>query len=289
MRQPFRERLQSEEILVLDGATGTELERRGFQLNAPGWSASAIREAPELLLEIHRDYIAAGAEIVTTNTFRTHNRNLGDTKWAGESRVLTIEAVKIARQAAGEAYVAGSIAPLEDCYSPQLTPPQADLEKEHQQMVENLIAAGVDLIIAETQLTIRESETIARICSTYPLPFILSFTCGRDGKLLSGESLAAAAEAVLLYSPAALLVNCLPVEEVLDRMIELRSVDSRIPLGAYANSGRLRSDGTWESTLGINPAVYAEFAQTWKEFGIRIVGGCCGTTPRHVSCLIKMV
>lgn len=289
MPRPFLERLQSDKILILDGATGTELERRGFQLNAPGWSASAIREAPELLLEIHGDYVDAGAEIVTANTFRTHARNLLETQWAGESQALTKEAVLIARQAAGEAYVAGSIAPLEDCYSPQLTPSQEHLEREHQQMIENLIATGVDLIIVETQLTIRESETIARICSSQQIPFIASFTCGREGHLLSGESLTMAARAVLEYSPAAIMVNCLPVEEVLDSLIELRSVDSQIPLGAYANSGRLRSDGTWETTQGINPAVYAEFAQTWKEFGIRIIGGCCGTSTKHITCLKEMV
>lgn len=275
----FKERFEREDILILDGATGTELERRGFELSAPGWSVSAIRECPVLLREIHQAYVLAGAEIITANTFRTHARNLSQTEWSGQAAALTQEAVDIARAVVGSGYVAGSIAPLEDCYSPQLTPTNTELEDEHWTMVENLVLAQVDLVLVETQLTIREAEIVARICQQLEVPFMLSFTCGRDGNLLSGESLQDAARAVLRYSPLALSVNCIPVEEVLDRLGELRAVDSEIPLGVYANSGRLKSDGTWELTQGLNPAVYAEFANRWKEFGIRLCGGGAGLVP----------
>src|SRR5207253_2975605 len=109
--------------ILLDGATGTELERRGFALEKPGWSARAIDEAPELLQTIHRDYVEAGAEIITANTFRLHRRNLA--AWGAEEEQprLVGKAVELARRAAGgRALVAASLAPLGDCYSPDEVP-----------------------------------------------------------------------------------------------------------------------------------------------------------------------
>lgn len=287
---PIHKRIRSGSPLLLDGATGTELQRRGFDTNSRAWSAAAIREAPDLLQQIHREYVAAGADIITANTFRTHARSLQQTPWHNSAKALTCEAVALARQAAAETtYIAGSIAPLEDCYSPDLTPSRKELEREHAQMVQHLVESSVDLILIETQITIREAVVIARLCAEAQIPYLLSFTCGRDGQLLSGESLADAVHKVLPLHPTALLVNCIPVEEVQERLAVIKSAGQRntstapVPIGAYANTGRLMSDGSWESTAGEIPAVYAEFAVSWKEFGIQLIGGCCGTTPVHIE------
>lgn len=285
---PFLDRLQDDSLLFLDGATGTELERRGFSLVAPGWSATAIEESPELLIEIHREYMQAGSNIVTANTFRTHARNLSGTRWSGQARALTERAVTLARSGIqGMAYVAGSVAPLEDCYAPELTPSNVELLTEHRAHVRNLADAGVDLLLIETQITIREALTAATACREIGLPFLVSFTVGRNGALLSGESLEEAARELIPFKPSAVLVNCLPAMEVLGRLQALRAVAEALPLGAYANTGRLLGDGTWEATESVNPAVYAEFAAEWKEFGIKLLGGCCGTSPLHVEHLIK--
>ncbi len=288
--QLIHDRLQEKSIILMDGATGTELQRRGFELQSPGWSATAIREAPEILLSIHHNYVGAGAEILTTNTFRTHSRNLKETIWANDARQLTIDAVEIARQASnGLAYLAGSIAPLEDCYSPELTPSESELEAEHALMIENLLAAGVDFLLCETQITIREASILAKLCQRSRAPFMISFTCGRDGKLLSGESLAEAVKSVMYFGPEAILVNCIPIDEVLPALQKIHKTAPEMVLGAQANTGRLGSDGTWESTEGEYPAVYAEFAMTWKEFGARLIGGCCGTGSRHIKFLSETV
>lgn len=284
----FKERIQQKKLVLLDGATGTELQRRGFELTSPEWSARIIREQPEHLEQVHRDYVDAGSEIVTANTFRTHARNLLETRWAGQAEELTMEAVEIARRAAqGQAYVAGSIAPLEDCYSPELTPSESELRQEHLQMAQNLALANVDLILVETQLTIRESLIAAKACRSVGLPFLVSFTLGRDGNLLSGESLTDGVETVQAHQPDGVLLNCLPVEEVMPSLKRIRQKFPDLMLGAYANSGRLASSGTWEQTAGLNPAYYAEYATRWKEFGISFCGGCCGTTPEHISLLLK--
>lgn len=284
------DRLSDPKTLLLDGATGTELGRRGVDLSSPAWTAWAILEQPGTLLEVHRDYVAAGAEILTANTFRTHARNLAASGDADRAAELTRKAVEIARTAAGgNAYIAGSVAPLEDCYSPHLTPAEAELEAEHRQMVLNLTDAGVDLILIETQVTIREAAIAARLAAASGTPFCVSFTCDRSGRILSGESLEEAFRTVAGFRPAAFLVNCLPVEEVLGALEQVEALARGIRLGAYANTGRLLSDGSWESTAGVKPAVYAEFAGEWIEAGISWIGGCCGTTPDHISHLRRII
>lgn len=282
--------LAEKDCLILDGATGTELERRGFRLESPDWSAAAIRQAPELLQAIHADYVLSGANVITANTFRTHPRNLHGTEWQGHSRELTFEAVQIAKAAAGtDVLVAGSIAPLEDCYSPELTPQYDQLLYEHHELILQLVEAGVDVLLGETQLTIRESRVIAQIAASTEVPFFISFVTGRDGMLLSGESLDSAIRAMAEYEPVGCLVNCLPADEVTVVKSRLSGVSSKLLIGAYANTGRMLRNGIWESTSARDPAIYADFAASWKKDGMRVIGGCCGTTPDHVSRLKEFV
>ena len=112
--------LQSGHILILDGATGTELDRRGVDTSLPLWSARALLTAPDIVQQIHRDYLDAGADLITTNTFRTHRRTLTRAGVGERTRELTQLAVELARRAIEEsgrtAYIAGSMSPLEDCY-----------------------------------------------------------------------------------------------------------------------------------------------------------------------------
>jgi len=290
MKTPLLERIEQDRPLILDGATGTELARRGINVNEPSWTARAIREHAETLWHIHRDYVDAGADIVTANTFRTHARNLVSLGEAEAARELTQRAVDIAREAAGdEILIAGSIAPLEDCYSPALTPHDDALLREHTEMAENLAASGVDLILIETQMTIREAVIAARAAAGSGLPFGISFVCNAAGKLLSGESLLDAAYRVAPWNPALFLVNCVPVEEVLQDLAPVLNEGPACVPGAYANTGRLLANGSWERTEGNLPAVYAEYARAWIRAGIRVIGGCCGTTPDHISHIYKEV
>ena len=134
---------------------GTELERRGAATGLPLWSARALLESPELVLAIHRDEVAAGADILTANTFRTHRRTLAKENAGERSAELTRTAVLLAREAARSAsrpvWVAGSLSPLEDCYRPDLRPPGEALEREHAVQAEALASSGADLILIETQ------------------------------------------------------------------------------------------------------------------------------------------
>ena len=182
---PFLVRLAAGGVLLLDGATGTELQRRGVDTSLPLWSARALVEAPDVLRAIHADYAAAGADIITTNTFRTHGRTLTRAGLGERAHALNQLAVQIAREAAQQAdreiFVAGSISPLEDCYSPQLVPPDGELWIEHAEMARDLAQAGCDLLLVETMNTIREAVIAARCAATTGLPVCVSFVAGRNG------------------------------------------------------------------------------------------------------------
>ncbi len=282
----IRERLAEENVILLDGAFGTELARQGFSVDSELWSAAAIFKQPELVRQIHRDYANAGAEILTANTFRTHRRNLEAAGLGNRARDLTLQAVQLAREAAEGAdhsvWIAGSEAPLEDCYRPQDVPIEKTLIREHREMAQNLAAAKVDLILVETQNTIREAAAATAAAAETGLPVFVSFVCGLDGRLLSGESLNEAVSAVKPFHPAAVLVNCLPASAVPKSLAELRSLLPETPIGVYANVGYYDTTCGWVSTPLEQPEIYAREALRWRNQGAKLIGGCCGTTPEHI-------
>lgn len=290
MISSLRDRLESPAPILLDGATGTELARRGVRIDVPEWSATALLSAPDLVRQVHAEYVDAGAEWITANTFRTHARNLAHCGLSHRAAELTELAVRLARDAAGVgAFVLGSQAPLEDCYSPHLVPSEAELDREHVAMARNLADAGVDAILVETQNTIREAVAAARAAAGTGLPVLVSFVCGRNGRLLSGERLGSAAAAVLDCRPAALLVNCLPPESVAAALSELLAAAAGLPVGVYANIGYADERGQWVITDSVNADFYAAQAADWLRVGARIVGGCCGTTPGHIAAVRELV
>ncbi|MFY9552169.1 MAG: homocysteine S-methyltransferase family protein, partial [Thermoanaerobaculia bacterium] len=214
LSQTFRDRLRGRGPLLLDAAMGTELQRRDLDTSLPLWSAAALLRDPELVWTIHTDEVAAGAQILTANTFRTHARSLGKAGLSERSSDLTVLAVRLARQAAAapgrEIFVAGSLSPLEDCYRPDLVPEDAVLAREHGAQARFLAEAGVDLILAETHNTIREAVAALRAAKETGVPVVVSLVCDGEGRLLSGEPVAEAARALLPLEPDALGVNCVP-------------------------------------------------------------------------------
>lgn len=282
----FLSQLSQSTPLILDGATGTELDRRGVDIGLPLWSANALLadSAAEVLRQVHLDYLKAGADIITTDTFRTHRRSLAKSGYGDRARELTHRAVAIARQAVGRreagksSYVAGSIAPLEDCYSPHLVPPEAECRTEHSEMIHHLVEAGVDILLIETMNTIREAAVAAKLAVITGTPALVSFVCGADGRLLSGESLTAAAQVIAPLGVAALGVNCTATPAISACLKELRSA-CELPLIAYGNIGYADADGNWVCTDAIEPEAYAHYAKTWDA---KIIGGCCGTAPEHI-------
>jgi len=281
--------LHEDSPLLLDGATGTELERRGFALEGAGWSARAIDEAPELLTQIHADYFAAGARIVTANTFRLHRRNLADWGREQDQRRLVDTAVQLARRATdGKSLVAASLAPIGDCYSPDQVPETDSLFEEHAVLADEIAQAGADVILIETMVAGDEAEAAGRAALRTGLPFIVSFVTGPAGTLLSGEHLGDVLPRVAALGPSAVCVNCVSCRDVPAALDALLAGETR-PIGVYANTGERLADGSWSVTNASEPAVYAGLAAGWLNRGVQLVGGCCGTTPAHIAALQTMI
>ncbi len=289
----FRERLTIGPPLLLDGPTGTELQRRGVETDVPQWSAAALVTAPEVVRAIHQDYVDAGAEILTANTFRTHALNLAAVGWEDRAAELTTLAVQLAREAATRGtrpiWIAGSQAPIGDCYTPWATPSDEILRREHQRMSEQLAAAGVDLILVETHPTLREALAASRAALSTGLPVVTSFVCSREGRLLSGESLAEAAEQAARLPIAAVCVNCVVADAVQAAIDVLAKASRGIPIGAYANVGYFDLDRGWVNSASVDPVVYRELARGWLQAGARLIGSCCGTTPEHIRELRRLI
>lgn len=294
----FLERVTQPKPLVLDGATGTELERRAVPVTLPLWSAHALLEAPDVLSQIHADYVRAGADILTANTFRTHRRTLDQAGLGARAEELTALAVRLARQAvtlnaARPRWVAGSLAPLEDCYSPHLVPAISECESEHTAMAQHLAQAGVDLILVETMNTIREARAATRAALATGLPTLTGFVCDDSGRLMSGESVTDAVNAIAPLGVVGVFINCTPVNVILPPFVELyRAVQAfgGLPItGLYANIGHVEDIAGWHNTTDLTPLEYARVAARWMQHGPRLVGGCCGTNPAHIAALRIMV
>jgi S-methylmethionine-dependent homocysteine/selenocysteine methylase len=284
-------RLAGARPLVLDGATGTELERRHVSTSLPLWSAHALVHAPEVVAAIHADYAAAGADILTANTFRTQRRTLARGGWGDRAGELTSLAVDLARQAANrvagerKVHVVGSAPTLEDCYRPDLVPDETALRREHGEHARHLAEAGVDAILVETMNSIREAVAALGAARATGLPALVSFVCWEGAHLLSGEPLRDGLAAALSEMPVAVLVNCLPPSNVAACLPVLR--DSNLPFGVYANLGVPVDEGGSKRSEECEPAVFAELAARWRAAGARILGGCCGTTPAHIHALAQ--
>ena len=278
--------------LVLDGATGTELERRGIKLALPLWSATALTECPDLLATIHQEYASAGAEIIVANTFRTNVRTLRQAGCLADGPELNRSAIELVRRSLGadqdSILVAASVAPVEDCYSPERVPDEGILQEEHQQMMGWLQAAQPDLVWIETMNTIREARVAAEAAVVASLPFAISFVVAETGNLLSGEPLEEAVAAVEPLAPLALGLNCIPPRGLTVLLPRLRRASNH-PLVAYAHINNSIPIRGWSFAQSLSPAEYADFAKQWLDIGANIIGGCCGTTPEHIRAVRSLV
>ncbi len=289
----FRERLRAGPPLLLDAAMGTELQRRETNTALPLWSARPLVEDPEIVWTIHGDEVAAGADIITADTFRTHARSLAKAGLGERAAELSALAVRLAHLAAAtpgrEVFVAGSLSPLEDCYRPDLVPDDGSLAREHGAQARFLAEAGVDLILCETHNTIREAAAAGRAAKATGLPVVVSLVTDGAGRLLSGEPIEDAAAALAPLELDALGVNCVPAGRLAGDLARLAAAWPGRPLVAYGNLG-LPADGPgWRFAEELSPEDYAREARGWIDLGARIVGGCCGTTPDHTRAIRESI
>lgn len=286
------EKTLAKPLLFLDGATGTELDRCGVDISLPLWSARAIMDAPDQLRAVHESFLRGGADIITAATFRTHRRSLAKAGLGDRAAELTAKAVGIASSARNvcnaHALVAGSVAPLEECYRPDLAPDEATCRAEHGELIGHLLDGGADLILIETMNCLRESQAAATAAhKRAPGRWMISFCMhheGPPGALLSGESVASLLPE--LEGAIAVGVNCVAATATEPHVRFLREhAPPHVRIASYANIGYADDQGRWISTDAVDPRQYAAYAGAWLDAGASIIGGCCGTTPDTIEML----
>jgi S-methylmethionine-dependent homocysteine/selenocysteine methylase len=292
-------------IKILDGGMGRELARMGAPFRQPEWSALALMEAPQFVRAAHDAFIAAGSQVITTNSYAVVPFHVGDDVFAEQGAALIALSGKLAREAADAApakvLVAGSLPPVLGSYRPDLFEPVA-AKKLLQVLVDNL-TGNVDVWLAETQSSVAEVEAVRDVLGDDPRPLWLSFTLQDNldpqgnALLRSGESIAEAVNAALRISAGAVLFNCSRPEVMATAVKTARAVltsqGSALDIGVYANAFE-PSDNTRGANEGLSkmrqdtdPAGYLDFAKDWVAQGATMVGGCCGIGPEHIAALKK--
>lgn len=293
-------------IQILDGGMGRELARMGAPFRQPEWSALALIEAPQFVRAAHDAFIAAGSQVITTNSYAVVPFHVGDDVFAEQGAALIALSGKLAREAADAApakvLVAGSLPPVLGSYRPDLFEPVA-AKKLLQVLVDNL-TGNVDVWLAETQSSVAEVEAVRDVLGDDPRPLWLSFTLQDNldpqgnALLRSGESIAEAVNAALRISAGAVLFNCsrpeLMATAVKTARAALTAQGSALDIGVYANAFE-PSDNTRGANEGLSkmrqdtdPAGYLDFAKDWVAQGATMVGGCCGIGPEHIAALKKV-
>lgn len=293
--ETLRKRLAAGERILLDGAMGSELERRGIPAGLPLWSAEALLRTPETVRQIHEDFLQAGADILTTNTFRTTRRTFAKQGLGNQAASATALACALAREAIDrvqtdrETWLAGSLAPLEDCYSPHLTPSQAEVETEYTEQVALLRENGVDFLLLETMITLREALAGARAARHHALPCAVSFCCDENLALPGGSSLQEAARALEPLQPLFIGINCVS-HAIATRAVERLRALTDLPISVYAQGAGLAAMAAGQDMVDERDiAAYIQAAQRWLTAGAQVIGGCCGTTPAFIRALHNLL
>ncbi|PYS89115.1 MAG: bifunctional homocysteine S-methyltransferase/methylenetetrahydrofolate reductase [Acidobacteria bacterium] len=284
----FREILDSEHVYVFDGAVGTRLYDKGVYINRSYDELNLTQ--PDLVREVHEEYIKAGSEIIETNTFGATRHKLQPYGLETKVRDINIAAVKIAREAAGDrAFVAGAIGPLGLRIEP-FGPTSFDEAKEmFKEQVEGLLEGGVDLFVLETfsELPVIE-QAIRAVRELSDLPIIAQMAIQMDGKTTFGTTPEVFTARLDELDVDVIGLNCgMGPNHVLNALEKMRPFTSK-KLSAQPNAGLPRDVQGRQFYMG-SPDYMAEFSRRFVQAGASFVGGCCGTTPTHIKLIAEAI
>ncbi len=288
--------------IILDGGMGRQLARIGAPFRMPEWSALALIEAPDLVERAHAQFIAGGAEVITTNSYSILPHQIGKDYFKSNGCRLADLAGRLARSAADKAgrkvKVAGSIPPPFGSYQPNKF--DADCAPAILDILIMGLAQHVDVWLIETQSSTAEAHTALKAAARFPRPIWVSYTlkdeAGRTepAELRSGEPVADAVRATVQWGAQAVLFNC-SQPEVMAAAVSagveaLRAIGrGDVRIGVYANTFEPEppSDAAYagisEMRADVSPQRYLAFVEQWLASGASIVGGCCGIGPEHIA------
>jgi len=284
----FKERLQNE-IIVFDGGTGTYLYDKGIYINRCFEELNIAN--PELVTEVHRDYINAGADVVETNTFGANRYRLAVHGLESKVYELNYQGAKLAASVAkGSVFVAGAIGPLGIPIEPFGKLSFDEAKDAFAEQVKGLLDGGVDIIVFETFSMVEEIvqgvRAVRELHAT--IPIVAQVTINSEGGLLSGETLERFVETISRYQVDAIGMNCSEGPKLMLESLEhLRELTS-LPLCVQPNAGLPQMIGG-RNLYMTSPEYMAEYAKRFIQTGATIVGGCCGTNPSHIKAIRRAV
>lgn len=290
MANRFLERLAAGEVLVADGATGTNLQKVGLASGASpeDW----VFDRPDEILKLHRAWVEAGSDIILTCTFGGTRLRLKDSKYANRAPELNRRAAELAREAANarDVLVAGSMGP-----TGQLFEPFGPLKKEaaietYAEQAKALADGGVDLLVIETHFALDEAAAaIEGAKQVSDLPIVISFGYDRGVRTMMGVKPTQVVSAFNSLGVAAVGANCGTTLENMEKIVqEYAGANSGLCIWAKPNAG-LPTIDHGVVTYNVTPQQMADFAVRYVQLGVRIVGGCCGSTPEHVAAIVRAV
>ncbi|HJN52823.1 MAG: homocysteine S-methyltransferase family protein [Pseudomonadales bacterium] len=303
-------KLSKREIIVLDGAIGSEIARLGGVMDAAAWCGVANKTHPEVVRRVHEEYIRAGVDVVTANTFATCRHVLAGAGLADEAVSITARAVELAREAVNEvapgrpvavagsmsnnvAWIPGTVSP-----DPRFLPTRAEEAANYREMAEALAAAGVDLILMEMMSDIDHASLVTAAAVETGLPVWIGVSCSllADGsagawdmhteepadRLATDHAkpeikpLAPVIDALMSFEPQVMGI----MHSTVDAMgagLEVLFQHWRGPVMAYPEAA---------AGHAVEPAAFAAYCRDWVEGGVQIIGGCCGTTIEHIDAMV---
>ena len=267
--------------LILDGAMGSLLQKMGAKVDNSLWMSLINIEKPDMVLNAHKQYVQAGADIITTNTFRTNP--LAVKRYGKKINIqkLVRESVNLAFEAARglPVFIAGSNPPAEDSYQPERKVSIKELKANHYIHIDLLMENGCHFILNETQNHFDEIKIICNYCSKNNIPYVLSIFFNSNFKLYSGEDISEVLKYVISYSPLAIGLNCIKPDTYLKYFNKLKI---NYNWGFYLNCGK--GEFTDENIkTAVTPNRYLnKIKETFKK-SPSFVGACCGSTPAHIK------
>jgi len=289
----LQQRLDGEEVVILDGATGTELEKRGVPMDEAAWDAAALATHPDTVREVHENYIRAGADVVTTNTFAAARHVLEPAGMEEQFRELNIRAVTLAKEARENAanrpvFIAGSISTFTARYDYSYEPWAEKARANYREQAAVLAETGVDVVALEMMRDIEQTTYALEAAVATGLPVWIGFSCKTtdEGTVMLWDGAHTLAEALEQVPPlGASLVSVMHTltEDTPAALSEMTGRWSG-PIGAYPHSGEFIMPN-WQFIDMISPEDFAAEAQRWLEKGVQLIGGCCGIGPEHIRLL----
>ncbi|MDP3149851.1 MAG: bifunctional homocysteine S-methyltransferase/methylenetetrahydrofolate reductase [Ignavibacteria bacterium] len=284
----FRERLGNE-IILFDGGTGTYLYEKGVYINRCFDELNLTN--PELVTEVHRDYINAGADIIETNTYGANTFKLTPHGLGGKVYEINLRGAQLAKAVAKDSVlVAGAVGPLGVQIEPLGKLSFDEAKDAFKEQIKGLLDGGVDLIILETFALVKEMIQAIRAVRELnaDIPIVAQVTINESGTLLSGAPLERFIEKLKDYPVDAIGINCsVGPKAMLDALENLRSLTD-LPISVQPNAG-LPQNISGRNIYMTSPEYMAEYAKRFIQTGAAIVGGCCGTNPTHIRAMRKAV